>query len=76
MNSRPNATEVVRPTSTSVFLRWIMTKPMTICTALGLPAALPLRAPDDDGGFKCWVRFDEGNRLDVVPGSRVVKVER
>ena len=41
------------------------------CTALGLPATLLLRARDYDGGTKCWVRFDEGNRLDVVPGSRV-----
>jgi hydroxyacylglutathione hydrolase len=41
------------------------------CTALGQPAALLLRARDYDGGSKCWVRFDEGNRLDVVPGSRV-----
>ena len=43
----------------------------TRCTALGLPATLLLRAKDYDGGTKCWVRFDEGNRLDVVPGSRV-----
>jgi len=41
------------------------------CTALGLPATLLLRARDYDGGTKCWVRFDEGNRLDVVPGSKV-----
>jgi len=46
------------------------------CTAFGLPAALLLRARDYDGGFKCWVRFDDGNRLDVVPGSRVEIVER
>jgi len=42
------------------------------CTALGEPATLLLRARDYDGGTKCWVRFDEGGRLDVVPGSRVV----
>jgi len=48
----------------------------TRCTALGLPAALLLRARDYDGGTKCWVRFDEGNRLDVVPGSRVQTLER
>ena len=41
------------------------------CTAFGEPAALLLRARDYDGGFKCWVRFDEGNKLDLVPGSQV-----
>jgi glyoxylase-like metal-dependent hydrolase (beta-lactamase superfamily II) len=41
------------------------------CTAFGQPAALLLKARDYDGGFKCWVRFDEGNKLDVVPGSQV-----
>jgi hypothetical protein len=45
------------------------------CIALGSPAALLLTARDYDGGTKCWVRFDEGNRLDVVPGSRVEIVE-
>lgn len=48
----------------------------TRCTAFGLPASLLLRAKDYDGGSKCWVRFDEGNRLDIVPGSRVEIVER
>jgi glyoxylase-like metal-dependent hydrolase (beta-lactamase superfamily II) len=48
----------------------------TRCAALGLPAALLLRARDYDGGSKCWVRFDEGNRLDVLPGSKVETVER
>ncbi len=43
----------------------------TRCTAFGLPAALLLRARDYDGGTKCWVRFDQGSRLDVVPGSQV-----
>jgi len=47
----------------------------TRCKALGLPATLLLRARDYDGGTKCWVRFDEGNRLDVVPGSRVEAIE-
>lgn len=47
----------------------------TRCVALGRPAALLLRARDYDGGSKCWVRFDEGRRLDVVPGSRVESVE-
>jgi glyoxylase-like metal-dependent hydrolase (beta-lactamase superfamily II) len=41
------------------------------CSAFAEPATLLLRAPDYDGGTKCWVRFDAGNRLDVVPGSRV-----
>ena len=42
------------------------------CEAFGQPATLILRAPDYDGGTKCWVRFDEGSRDDIVPGSRVV----
>ena len=42
------------------------------CTAFGRPATLVLRAPDYDGGTKCWVRFDEGNADDVVPGSQVI----
>jgi glyoxylase-like metal-dependent hydrolase (beta-lactamase superfamily II) len=46
----------------------------TRCTAFGLPAALLLRARDYDGGTKCWVRFDEGNCLDVLPGSRVASL--
>jgi glyoxylase-like metal-dependent hydrolase (beta-lactamase superfamily II) len=46
------------------------------CTALGQPAALLLRARDYDGLTKCWVRFDEGNRLDVVPGSKVQEADR
>jgi len=41
------------------------------CTAFGRPATLLLEARDYDGGTKCWVRFEEGGRLDVVPGSRV-----
>jgi hydroxyacylglutathione hydrolase len=48
----------------------------TRCTALGEPATLLLRAKDYDGGTKCWVRFDEGNRLDVVAGSKVQDVTR
>ena len=43
----------------------------TRCTAFGEPATLLLRAPDYDGGTKCWVRFDQGDKLDVVPGSQV-----
>ena len=45
------------------------------CTAFGQPARLLLRAQDYDGGTKCWVRFEEGNQLDVVPGSRVRALE-
>ncbi len=46
----------------------------TRCTAFGEPATLLLRAPDYDGGTKCWVRFDAGNRDDIVPGSQVKDV--
>lgn len=35
---------------------------------------LLLRAPDYDGGTKCWVRSAEG-QLDIVAGSRVVEIE-
>ncbi len=41
------------------------------CVAFGEPATLLLSATDYDGGKKCWVRFDEGNKLDIVPGSQV-----
>ncbi len=41
------------------------------CLAYGQPASLLLSARDYDGGQKCWVRFEAGRRLDVVPGSRV-----
>jgi hydroxyacylglutathione hydrolase len=40
------------------------------CTALGKDATLILRAPDYDGGTKCWVRWPDGAD-DIVPGSRV-----
>ena len=40
------------------------------CTAFGQPATLLLEAQDYDGGTKCWVRFDEGDKLDIVPGSQ------
>lgn len=40
------------------------------CTAFGDPATLLTWARDYDGGFKAWVRFDDG-REDTVPGSRV-----
>lgn len=42
------------------------------CTAFGEPATLLLEAEDYDGGTKCWVRFEEGNKLDIVPGSQVL----
>lgn len=41
------------------------------CTAFGQPATLLLRADDYDGGTKCWVRFEEGSKDDIVPGSQV-----
>ena len=41
------------------------------CTAFGQPAALLLQAQDYDGGTKCWVRFEEEDKLDIVPGSQV-----
>ena len=41
------------------------------CTAFGQPATLLLRAEDYDGGTKCWVRFADNGKLDVVPGSQV-----
>lgn len=40
------------------------------CEVSGSPATLLLRAPDYDGGTKCWVRWPDGSE-DVVPGSRV-----
>jgi len=52
--------------------RGIDNVPEQPCTAFGQPATLLLRAQDYDGGTKCWVRFEEGNKLDVVPGSQVV----
>ncbi len=39
------------------------------CIAMGRRATLLLRAPDYDGGTKCWVRFADDGRLDIVPGS-------
>lgn len=41
------------------------------CTAFDRPATRMVDARDYDGGRKCQVRFDEGQRLEVVPGSRV-----
>ncbi len=45
------------------------------CTAFGQPASLIVEARDYDGGTKCWVRFVEGSRDAIVPGSRVRKVK-
>ena len=42
--------------------------------AFGQPAMLLLEARDYDGGTKAWVRFEDGNGLDVVPGSRIEAV--
>ena len=41
------------------------------CQAHGEAASLLLRAPDYDGGTKCWVRFETSGSLDIVAGSRV-----
>jgi len=41
------------------------------CTALGQPATLLLRSGDYDGGTKCWVRFNQDGKLDIVAGSQV-----
>jgi glyoxylase-like metal-dependent hydrolase (beta-lactamase superfamily II) len=40
------------------------------CLALGEPATLILMAEDYDGGFKAWVRWEDGVD-EIVPGSRV-----
>lgn len=39
--------------------------------AFGQAARLRLRAPDYDGGTKCWVEFEDSGEDAVVPGSRV-----
>ena len=41
------------------------------CEVRGRPATLLLRAPDYDGGTKCWVRFEDEIELAVVGGSQV-----
>lgn len=51
--------------------RGLETPSETRCIAAGQPATLLLRAADYDGGTKCWVRFDEGDVLDIVAGSQV-----
>jgi len=42
------------------------------CVAAGTPATLLLRATDYDGGTKCWVRFPEEAREEILPGSVVL----
>jgi hydroxyacylglutathione hydrolase len=42
------------------------------CTALGQPATLVLLGDDYDGGYKAWVRWEDG-RDDIVPGSQVTR---
>jgi hydroxyacylglutathione hydrolase len=42
----------------------------TPCHVRTTPATLLLRAPDYDGGTKCWVRFQDGTHA-VVGGSQV-----
>ena len=34
-------------------------------------SSMLLSATDYDGGRKCQVRFDEGNAVEIVPGSQV-----
>lgn len=45
------------------------------CLAFGEPATLLLNADDYDGGKKAWVRFDDGQKLDIVPGSKIEIVD-
>lgn len=40
------------------------------CTAMGQEATLILLGADYDGGYKAWVRWDDGGD-DIVPGSQV-----
>ena len=41
------------------------------CTVWEQQATLVLWAPDYDGGYKAWVRWDESGEDDIVPGSQV-----
>ncbi len=70
-------TTVARELRDNPFVRaWHQPQPSAAtsrCRAMGRPAELLLRAPDYDGGTKCWVRFDDGT-TDVVAGSRVTSV--
>lgn len=68
-------TSVARELEENPFVRfWRGSDVPTVsaCTAFGEPATLLCEARDYDGGTKCVVRFEDG-RLDVVPGSRVVR---
>ena len=67
-------TSVAEELSGNAFVRaWRGEEPVSPrpCRVQGEPATLLLRAPDYDGGTKCWVRWPDG-REDVVAGSRVV----
>jgi glyoxylase-like metal-dependent hydrolase (beta-lactamase superfamily II) len=46
------------------------------CTVRGEPARLVLWGPDYDGGHKAWVRWEETERDDIVPGSVVERGQR
>lgn len=66
-------TTVGRERETNPFVRaWTGRDPVRPrpCSVAGRPATLLLRAPDYDGGTKCWVRFGAGDEA-IVPGSRV-----
>ncbi len=41
------------------------------CTVEGREATLVLWGDDYDGGHKAWIRWDEGKKDDIVPGSQV-----
>ena len=43
----------------------------TACEAFGKPATLLLRAPDYDGGTKCWIRLNGTEQ--IAPGSKVTQ---
>ncbi len=67
-------TTVAREQETNPFVRlWrgLDSPAETDCEVFGQPATLMLRAPDYDGGTKCWVRFKDGMH-DIVPGSMTV----
>lgn len=43
------------------------------CTVWERGATLVLWAPDYDGGYKAWIRWDDTGDDDIVPGSQVVR---